>query len=104
MLNQISQPSVIMKLFALVLCLVAAASGKYNFRKNFNSRYLSNNLAAPQLRSPLPQLDGRIIGGEAVFIEDYNYQLSLQYYSSHICGGFIISPLYAVTAAHCTDG
>ncbi|XP_017769480.1 PREDICTED: trypsin-7-like [Nicrophorus vespilloides] len=49
-------------------------------------------------------LDDRIVGGEAVEIEDYPYQLSLQYFGSHICGASIISQNFAVTAAHCTDG
>jgi len=58
----------------------------------------------PKLRSPLPQLDGRIVGGKDVNIEDYPYQLSLLYYGSHICGASIVSENIAVTAAHCTYG
>ncbi|XP_017773892.1 PREDICTED: trypsin-2-like [Nicrophorus vespilloides] len=52
----------------------------------------------------LPRLDGRIVGGKETTIEQYPYQLSLQYYGSHICGASIISNKYVVTAAHCTDG
>lgn len=59
--------------------------------------------AAPQHRR-VPMLDGRIVGGEATFIEEYPYQASLQYLFSHICGAVIISENYVVTAAHCTDG
>ncbi|XP_017773898.1 PREDICTED: trypsin-2-like [Nicrophorus vespilloides] len=51
-----------------------------------------------------PKLDGRIVGGESVDIEDFPHQLSLQYYGSHICGASIISGKFALTAAHCTDG
>lgn len=59
--------------------------------------------AAPQTYG-VPMLDGRIVGGEATFIEEYPYQASLQYYSSHRCGAVIISEEFLVTAAHCTDG
>lgn len=57
--------------------------------------------AAPQTYG-VPGLDGRIVGGEATFIEEYPYQASLQYYSSHICGAVIISDIFVLTAAHCT--
>lgn len=59
--------------------------------------------AAPQTFGR-PMLDGRIVGGEATFIEQYPYQASLQYYSSHRCGAVVISENYVVTAAHCTSG
>ncbi|KAK5644852.1 hypothetical protein RI129_006152 [Pyrocoelia pectoralis] len=50
-----------------------------------------------------PILDGRIVGGEDVTIDQFPYQISLQYYRSHICGGSIISTNRILTAAHCTD-
>ncbi|XP_017782890.1 PREDICTED: trypsin-7-like [Nicrophorus vespilloides] len=66
---------------------------------------ISALVAAASAANPrIPQLDGRIVGGEDVNIEDYPYQLSLLYYGSHICGASIISEKFAVTAAHCTDG
>ncbi|XP_022919497.1 trypsin-7-like [Onthophagus taurus] len=65
---------------------------------------LSCFLASALAFSDLPILDGRIVGGEDVEIEDYPYQLSLLYYGSHICGASIVSTKWAVTAAHCTDG
>ncbi|KAK5644283.1 hypothetical protein RI129_008128 [Pyrocoelia pectoralis] len=51
-----------------------------------------------------PRLDGRIVGGQPVKIEQYPYQVSLQYYGSHTCGGSIIGPNKILTAAHCTSG
>ncbi|KAB0798397.1 hypothetical protein PPYR_09390 [Photinus pyralis] len=51
-----------------------------------------------------PRLDGKIVGGKPVKIEEYPYQVSLQYYGSHICGGSIIGPNKVLTAAHCTSG
>ncbi|XP_023727061.1 trypsin-2 [Cryptotermes secundus] len=58
--------------------------------------------AAPRLRRP--RLDGRIIGGVDADIEDYPYQLSVEYSNSHICGAAIISANWVVTAAQCVDG
>ncbi|GJQ74459.1 hypothetical protein Trydic_g21329 [Trypoxylus dichotomus] len=52
----------------------------------------------------VPMLDGRIVGGSSVNIADYPYQLSLQYFGSHICGASIVSAFWAVTAAHCVSG
>ncbi|XP_017773899.1 PREDICTED: trypsin-7-like [Nicrophorus vespilloides] len=66
---------------------------------------LVSALVALAAASPMtPRLDGRIVGGETVVIEDFPYQLSLQYYGSHICGASIVSKNFAVTAAHCTNG
>lgn len=50
-----------------------------------------------------PQLDGRIVGGYAINITQAPYQVSLQRYGSHFCGGSIISERWIVTAAHCTN-
>lgn len=65
---------------------------------------LATALAAPQSRPLVPMLDGRIVGGDPTVIEEYNYQASLLYFSSHRCGAAIISPTYVLTAAHCTAG
>ncbi|KAF5288286.1 hypothetical protein FQA39_LY04054 [Lamprigera yunnana] len=50
----------------------------------------------------IANLDGKIVGGHDVEIEDYPYQISMQYYSmGHICGGSVIRPDVILTAAHC---
>lgn len=64
--------------------------------------YLSLSWAAP-FALGVPRLDGRIVGGEPAFIEDYPYQASLLLYSSHRCGAAVVSEYYVLTAAHCTD-
>jgi trypsin len=43
----------------------------------------------------------RIVGGQEVDVGSVPYQISLQYYDSHICGGSILNENYIVTAAHC---
>ncbi|KAF5283119.1 hypothetical protein FQA39_LY17426 [Lamprigera yunnana] len=58
----------------------------------------------PRAHAPRPRLDGRIVGGHPVSIKDYNYQISLQYFGGHYCGGSIISETVVLTAAHCTSG
>uniref|UniRef100_A0A182QPU8 Peptidase S1 domain-containing protein n=1 Tax=Anopheles farauti TaxID=69004 RepID=A0A182QPU8_9DIPT len=45
----------------------------------------------------------RIVGGSKTTIEDVPYQVSLRYYTRHICGGSIISYQWVLTAAHCLD-
>ncbi|KAG4068483.1 hypothetical protein HA402_004824 [Bradysia odoriphaga] len=48
--------------------------------------------------------DGRIVGGYAGNIENFPYQISMNHYGSHRCGGSIIHKRYVLTAAHCTVG
>ncbi|KAK9695314.1 Trypsin [Popillia japonica] len=50
----------------------------------------------------IPLLDGKIVGGSNADILDYPYQVSVQEFYLHICGGSIISTKHIVTAAHCT--
>ncbi|XP_031354783.1 trypsin alpha-4-like [Photinus pyralis] len=59
--------------------------------------------ARPKIRTELPQLDGRIVGGFDAFIEQLPYQVSLLVLDSHMCGGSIIRPDLVLTAAHCTS-
>ncbi|KAM7342421.1 trypsin alpha-4-like [Cochliomyia hominivorax] len=49
----------------------------------------------------VPQLDGRIVGGEATTISSFPWQISLQRSGSHSCGGSIYNNRIIVTAAHC---
>ncbi|XP_035778324.1 trypsin-1-like [Anopheles albimanus] len=46
----------------------------------------------------------RIVGGFAIDISEAPYQVSLQRYGAHNCGGSIISKEWVLTAAHCTVG
>lgn len=49
-------------------------------------------------------MDGKIVGGYKINIEDAPHQVSLQQGYGHICGGSIISSKWILTAAHCTNG
>lgn len=59
--------------------------------------------SAPSPKLHVPTLDGRIVGGEDVSIENYNYQAALLYFGSHRCGAVILTEYVVLTAAHCTD-
>ncbi|XP_077163069.1 transmembrane protease serine 13-like isoform X4 [Paroedura picta] len=47
------------------------------------------------------RMTGRIVGGTETSASKWPWQVSLQYGSTHICGGTIIDPLWVLTAAHC---
>ncbi|XP_023317131.1 trypsin-1-like [Trichogramma pretiosum] len=47
--------------------------------------------------------NGRIYGGEAVVIESYPYQVSIEYGDKHMCGGSIIDKEWILTAGHCVN-
>ncbi|XP_049808909.1 trypsin-1-like [Schistocerca nitens] len=74
---------------AAVLCLLVAACS-----------------AAPstRVRTPRPLLDGRIVGGEPVDISQFPWQVSMQEFGYHSCGGSIISSTWVLTAGHCIVG
>lgn len=46
----------------------------------------------------------RIVGGEEAARGSWSWAVSIRDRGSHFCGGSIISPLFIITAAHCTDG
>ncbi|KAB0794376.1 hypothetical protein PPYR_11215 [Photinus pyralis] len=86
-------------MFKIVLVAVFAALAVGNLLQQQNETE-----ASPRLRVQVPQLDGRIVGGVDTTIEDYPHQISLMYFTSHICGGSIIARNLILTAAHCTYG
>uniref|UniRef100_A0A8C4S4F2 trypsin n=1 Tax=Erpetoichthys calabaricus TaxID=27687 RepID=A0A8C4S4F2_ERPCA len=45
--------------------------------------------------------DSRIIGGYEVIPNSIKYQASIQFLSSHYCGGTLVHPQWVLSAAHC---
>lgn len=43
----------------------------------------------------------RIVGGTDATIDEWPWQVSLQYKNQHLCGGSIINSKWVITAAHC---
>lgn len=50
-----------------------------------------------------PSIDGRIVGGQATDISRHPWQVSLQIFGDHFCGGSLITDQWVLTAAHCVD-
>lgn len=65
------------------------------------SRQISDKIVA-NLTDP-KWSDGRIVGGYETTIEENPWQVSLQYFTSHRCGGSIIGSQWVLTAGHCTE-
>lgn len=63
---------------------------------------------APALNAELGQgqetTEQSIVGGTTVSINDFPWQISLQSFNSHFCGGSIIDERWILTAAHCVEG
>lgn len=55
------------------------------------------------LLAACPELSGQIIGGRASSVRRHPYQVSMVLNGNSFCGGFIISPNYVLTAAHCVQ-
>ncbi|XP_017889230.1 trypsin-1-like [Ceratina calcarata] len=86
-----------LKHLATVFALVAFVTGSYLETGTF-----------PSIGSPINQtmmvdlrMDGRIVGGEQTTIYTAPYQVSLQRYGNHYCGGSIIGNKWVLTAGHC---
>lgn len=47
--------------------------------------------------------DSRIIGGTNADISEFPWVVSVRRYGLHICGGSILSDIWILTAAHCTE-
>jgi len=48
--------------------------------------------------------EGRIVGGRKASIEEFPWQISLEFRRTPICGGSILDKHTVITAAHCTNG
>ncbi|XP_039611767.1 trypsin I-P1-like isoform X2 [Polypterus senegalus] len=58
-------------------------------------------LGAAQSIPSTGAFDSRIIGGYEVIPNSIKYQASIQFLSSHYCGGTLVHPQWVLSAAHC---
>ncbi|CAF4948916.1 unnamed protein product [Pieris macdunnoughi] len=92
-----------MKILIPILCLISAVDlqdtpdGECCGEQEVD---LSQHL---ELEAVCPELSGQIIGGRSSSIVRHPYQVSMVLNGNSFCGGFIISPNYVLTAAHCVQ-
>uniref|UniRef100_A0A1Y9J0J4 trypsin n=1 Tax=Anopheles quadriannulatus TaxID=34691 RepID=A0A1Y9J0J4_ANOQN len=87
-------------LLAALVAVVACAQAQPSRR---------HHLVHPLLPRFLPRLHRdsnghRVVGGFQIDVSDAPYQVSLQYFNSHRCGGSVLDNKWVLTAAHCTQG
>ncbi|KAG7299929.1 hypothetical protein JYU34_016954 [Plutella xylostella] len=97
----------LMRLLVFVYLLAAAELQDTDADTDSNA-VDSTELSAPDddidLEAACPELSGQIIGGRASSVNRHPYQASMVINGNSFCGGFIISPDYVMTAAHCVRG
>lgn len=81
-----------LQVLAFVICAIATI-------KTTNALAFSAIVDSILPQSPLDS--PMIVGGYEAHPGQFPYQVSLQYKSSHFCGGSIIAAKFVVTAAHC---
>lgn len=65
-------------------------------------------LVASAIAVPFPKFRSgkvprRIVGGEEAIPHEFPFQISMQYFSTHLCGGSIYNADTVITAAHCCE-
>lgn len=98
-----------MKTFIVFAAIVACAfaSPLYHNDDLEDDVPLDKNGLAALLREQgglVPMLEGRIVGGVAVTIEQFPWSVTMRHNGGHRCGGSIISTTRILSAAHCTVG
>ncbi|XP_044279608.1 transmembrane protease serine 13-like [Varanus komodoensis] len=68
---------------------------------NRSSQCHSRKYVALRCTSCGQRISGRVVGGTEASASKWPWQVSLQYGSTHVCGGTIIDPQWVLTAAHC---
>ncbi|XP_054480990.1 ovochymase-1 [Anoplopoma fimbria] len=67
----------------------------------FSGRFGFRNLSGVRSFSPEQEPESRIIGGQEAWSNSWPWQVSLHFASMPACGGAIIGPTWAISAAHC---
>lgn len=68
-----------------------------------NYKYIDSYQDIAYLSTKISDLQTRIIGGFKMSVLKAPYQVSLQWYNLHFCGGTLYSRNMVVSAAHCLD-
>ncbi|XP_053124935.1 transmembrane protease serine 13-like isoform X2 [Hemicordylus capensis] len=81
---------------------LVAAGMQSTIQQSLNSsRCHTRKYVALRCTSCGQRISSRIVGGNETSASKWPWQVSLQYGSTHICGGTIIDPQWVLTAAHC---
>lgn len=70
-------------------------------RISYNDFHNSHDIRYQSYFGRTDDFQTRIIGGRKISVVEAPYQVSLQWYNYHFCGGTLISLNMVVTAAHC---
>jgi len=65
--------------------------------------FVATSLAVPRPLFNTGLYPSRIVGGEEATPNEFPWQVSMQYFGSHICGGSIYNANTVITAAHCGE-
>ncbi|KAG4076646.1 hypothetical protein HA402_001933 [Bradysia odoriphaga] len=93
-----------MKLFIVLAAIVAGAFASVDYAEDvpLEQNGLAALLAEHGGMVPMGEANGRIVGGDAVSINNFPFTLSLRRLGAHRCGASLISTTRALCAAHCT--
>ena len=77
---------------------------RYKYLFIFSYNFFASNSAVGQIEPWKNKINSRIVGGQDAAEAAFPYQVSLQNYGSHFCGGSILNENWILTAGHCLSG
>ncbi|KAJ8683977.1 hypothetical protein QAD02_019769 [Eretmocerus hayati] len=73
-------------------------------RRNIKERVTAFVFFLTIVQGHIIELRPKIVNGTTVSIKEVPFQVSLQQWGRHFCGGSILNHYYIITAAHCVNG